>query len=105
MDYFLIDADGNPVEAGGPARADTLYGTAGNDHILSGGGNLMLDLGAGDDHLYNNATAGTVNVSSGAGRDYAAGGPRCAVMFGRERSRAVNDAYYHDTEQTEKKAA
>ena len=40
VDYYLIDVPtGNPIEGGGPERADTLYDSAGNDHIMSGGGN------------------------------------------------------------------
>jgi hypothetical protein len=33
VDYFLVDTNGNPVEAGGPERADTLHGTSANDHL------------------------------------------------------------------------
>ncbi len=114
MDFY--DASGNPVyhyddlgnlvtdpnKAG--ARDDTLNDSAGNDHIISGGGNdtitLMrggddlIDTGSGDDtinkiasgnatitlgdgadRLYvNNGIGGTFNISAGAGRDYAEGG-------------------------------
>ena len=114
MDFY--DANGNLVyqyddlgnlvtdpNKAGP-RADTLYDSAGNDRIASGGGNdtinLMrggddlvdsgsgddtvnktasgnatLTLGDGADRLYvNAASTGILDISGGAGRDYAEGG-------------------------------
>lgn len=103
VDYFVVDADGNPVEAGGPVRDDVLNDTAANDHIVAGGGNdrvylsrggddvvdagdgndylnksgagsLTADLGLGDDILYGATSSGAINANGGWGRDSLTGG-------------------------------
>ncbi|MDD5385392.1 MAG: hypothetical protein PHG89_11000 [Gallionella sp.] len=111
VDYFLVDADRNPVEPGGPVRADNLRDTAGNDHIVSGGGNdtitlsrggndiveagdgndtlsktgagsLTADLGAGDDTLYGSGSSGVITANGGAGRDSLSGGSAADLLIG-----------------------
>ena len=71
VDYFLVDANGNPVSGGGGAYDDDLtdwnpnqgsavwgdlsiYSGAGNDHVTAvfGLGKYYVDLGDGDDSAY-----------------------------------------------------
>jgi Ca2+-binding RTX toxin-like protein len=71
VDYFMVDANGNPVSGGGGAYDDDLtdwnpnqgsavwgdlsiYGGAGNDHVTAvfGLGKYYVDLGDGDDSAY-----------------------------------------------------
>ncbi|MHB1198395.1 MAG: alpha/beta hydrolase family protein [Polaromonas sp.] len=56
-----------------PDRADTLYDSAGNDHITSGGGNDVIYTSRGGDNLVE-AGSGRDWVFGGAGKDVIAGG-------------------------------
>ncbi len=79
VDYYLIDTNGNPIEGGGPERADaitlptgddyllrdyTLGDTDANDHIRSGGKDDLVNATHGGDDL----------IEGGAGRDILSGG-------------------------------
>lgn len=74
-------------------RDDTLYDSAGNDHIISGdgndtvyvrrGGNDVIDLGAGDDDLFTTpGLSGNLTINGGAGRDYLGAGSGQDIVVG-----------------------
>jgi len=91
VDYYLIDAHGNPTEAGGPVRNDLLHGTAGNDHLISGGGNdnIYAQYGGGNDIL--DSGTGRDRIIAGAGNDTLTVG---VVGFDWEKCEATNKASF-----------
>ena len=84
--YYQYDNLGNlvtdPNKAG--SRADTLYDSAGSDHITSGGGNDtiyafrggsdLIETGAGRDYVDANSSTGNNVIAGGAGGDILIGG-------------------------------
>jgi len=78
-----LDDLGNVVTTGNaaPDRADTLFDSAGNDHILAGGGgDFVFATRGGDDFI--EAGAGSDLVEAGPGNDLVVGGADRDVLFG-----------------------
>src|SRR6266568_4734957 len=80
---LAFDDLGNVVTTGNaaPNRADTLFDSAGNDHILAGGGDDTVNASRGGDDFIE-AGAGTDLVEAGAGNDLVAGGSGRDILFG-----------------------
>jgi Ca2+-binding RTX toxin-like protein len=93
VDYYLVDAQGNPIEGGGPARVDTLYDSAANDHIRAGAQDDSIQATNGGDNLIE-AGAGRDRVTAGTGKDVILGGADADILQGG----AGNDRIYADTQ-------
>ncbi len=93
VDYYLIDTDRNSIEGGGPERADTLTDSIGNDHIMSGGGDDIINATRGGDDLIE-AGAGQDHVEGGSGKDVIMGGADGDILVGGEG----NDRIYADAQ-------
>ncbi len=93
VDYYLIDVNRNTIEGGGPERADTLDDTAADDHIMSGGGDDIIDATRGGDDLIE-AGAGQDYVDGGSGKDVIMGGADGDILVGGEG----NDRIYADAQ-------
>jgi len=78
-----------------PDRADTLYDSAGNDHIMSGGGKDRIYGTRGGDDLIE-AGAGQDEVYGGAGKDVILGGADSDILSGG----ADNDRIFADGQMT-----
>lgn len=91
--YYLIDVNRNTIEGGGPERADTLDDTAANDHIMSGGGDDIIDATRGGDDLIE-AGAGQDHVEGGSGKDVIMGRADGDILVGGEG----NDRIYADAQ-------
>ncbi len=89
------DALGNLLvtAAAAPGRADTLYDSSGNDHIISGGGDDHIFATRGGDDLIE-AGAGRDDVNGGAGSDIIIGGSGGDIMAGGDG----NDRMYADSQ-------
>jgi Ca2+-binding RTX toxin-like protein len=84
---FRFDNLGNVIvdpQIAAPDRADTLYGSAGNDDIRARGGDDQINAKAGDDHI--EAGAGSDVVDGGADQDTLIGGSESDVLAGDEGS-------------------
>ncbi|MCR4305339.1 MAG: hypothetical protein NUV63_14145, partial [Gallionella sp.] len=75
----LITDPGKPE----PDRADTLYDSAANDHIISGGGNDRIDAHRGGDDIIETG-AGRDRVFGGAGKDVISGGDDGDILAGQD---------------------
>lgn len=91
VDYYLKDADGNPVEGGQQDRADSLAGTTANDHIISGAGNDVINASQGGNDLIE-AGSGRDIVYAGGGNDVIIGGTEGDILYGG----AGDDRIYAD---------
>lgn len=91
VDYYLKDADGNPVEGGQQDRADSLAGTTANDHIMSGTGNDTINASQGGNDLIE-AGSGRDIVYAGGGNDIIIGGTEGDILYGG----AGDDRIYAD---------
>jgi Ca2+-binding RTX toxin-like protein len=81
-----------------PIIASILEGDDGNDILVVNGSGNTVDGGAGDDRL--TSWGGNSSLSGGDGNDVLSGvvsviilnGASCAVLFGREKYEAANNA-------------
>jgi Ca2+-binding RTX toxin-like protein len=115
LEYFLIDADGNPTEGGQQEFDDILHGTGVADHIQAGGkrdfaygnggddlieggaGADVLDGGDGNDHIYADSQisvaaaidAGNTGGGSGGMGDWLSGGMGDDVLVGSNARRMM----------------
>jgi Ca2+-binding RTX toxin-like protein len=96
VDYFLVDTNGNPTEVGTASRADTLNGTAANDHLMSGGGDDIINAATGGGNDILDGGAGRDDIKAGAGNDILIGGADGDILQGG----LGNDRIYGTSETT-----
>jgi Ca2+-binding RTX toxin-like protein len=90
---FHFDDLGNVITDGTaePNRADTLFDSAGNDHIVSGSGNDIVNAFRGGDDVID-AGEGNDNVDGGSDNDVIQGGAGSDILVGG----TGNDRLYAD---------
>ncbi|TNC97577.1 MAG: putative Ca2+-binding hemolysin, partial [Rhodocyclaceae bacterium] len=95
VEYFFIDAAGNPTETGGPAKNDSLVGGAGNDRITSYAGQDLITATQGGNDLID-AGSGRDRIDAGIGNDVLIGGADGDLLNGG----AGDDRLYADAQVT-----